>query len=66
MKKNVGGADRVARAVIGLVILALGLIFETWWGLLGMIPLLTAVAGRCPAYLPLKISTCKTSKEEKK
>jgi hypothetical protein len=61
MKCNVGGADRVFRVVIGLAILALGLYFRTWWGLIGIAPLLTAVFGYCPAYGPLKINSARKS-----
>ena len=66
MKKNVGSADRVFRVVLGLVIIAFGLIYQSWWGLLGLIPLLTAAFSWCPAYMPFGISTCKTQVEEKK
>ena len=59
MKKNVGNADRVIRIVLALVIFALGIIFQSWWGLLGFIPLLTAFMSWCPVYLPFKISTNK-------
>lgn len=60
MKKNVGSIDRVLRLIVGLVIIALGFIYETWWGLVGIIPLFTSAVGWCPAYLPFGISTCKT------
>lgn len=60
MKKNVGSFDRVLRLIVGLVIIALGFIYQTWWGLVGIIPLFTSAAGWCPAYLPFGISTCKT------
>ncbi len=60
MKKNVGSIDRVLRLIVGLVIIALGFIYETWWGLVGIIPLFTSSVGWCPAYLPFGISTCKT------
>jgi type IV secretory pathway TrbD component len=59
MKCNVGGADRVMRVVLGLVALALGLYLKTWWGLVGVPLLLTAVFGYCPAYEPFKISSAK-------
>ena len=59
MKCNVGGADRIARIIIGLVIIALGVYFGSWWGIIGILPLLTGAAGRCPAYLPFGISTCR-------
>ena len=59
MKCNVGKADRVVRIVVGLGLLATGAYFHSWWGLIGLLPLLTAVVGFCPAYLPFGISTCK-------
>ena len=59
MKKNMGTADRVIRAVIGVAIIVIGIIFQSWWGLLGIIPLLTTLMGSCPLYMPFKISTMK-------
>lgn len=60
MKRNVGGADRIARLVLGVVIIAAGIYFKSWWGILGVVPLLTATIGWCPAYLPFGISSCRT------
>lgn len=65
MKKNVGSIDKVARVIIGLVIIALGILYQSWWGLVGIIPLFTSVIGWCPIYLPFGISTCKTKTESK-
>ena len=59
MKCNVGKTDKTLRIVGGVVILALGAIFGSWWGLIGLIPLGAALAGWCPLYVPLKISTVK-------
>lgn len=59
MKTNVGSLDRTARIIIGLLILAAGFYFQNWFGLIGLIPLGTALMGWCPAYLPFGISTCK-------
>jgi uncharacterized protein (DUF58 family) len=59
MKKNMGKVDRIIRAIIGLAIIATGIIYQSWWGIIGIVPLLTAFMGSCPAYLPLKISTMK-------
>jgi hypothetical protein len=58
MKSNVGGLDRGIRIVAGLAILAAGLYFKSWWGLVGLVPLATGTLRWCPAYLPLGISTC--------
>lgn len=57
MVTNIGSNDRLIRAVLGLFILSAGLYFESYWGLIGLIPLATAVLRWCPAYLPFHIST---------
>ncbi|MGA9164546.1 MAG: DUF2892 domain-containing protein [Thiobacillus sp.] len=63
MAKNVGGIDRIIRAVVGI-----GLIYWAMTptgpmlagGIIGFIVLLTAIFGWCPAYLPFGIKTNKT------
>jgi hypothetical protein len=60
MVKNIGSADRVGRVVVGLAIIAVGLYTKSWWGAVGVVPLLTAAIGWCPAYLPFGITTCRT------
>ncbi len=57
MTKNVGTVDRVIRLVVGVAIVAAGFYYQSWWGLVGIIPLFTGTLGWCPAYLPFKIST---------
>jgi hypothetical protein len=59
MKKNIGKSDKVIRIVLGLAIIILGIIYQSLWGLIGLIPLLTAVIGFCPLYPALKINTNK-------
>lgn len=63
MNKNVGSTDRILRYILGIVILALGFYFKSWWGVIGLVPLLTASIGWCPAYAPFKISTFKKKSE---
>ncbi len=63
MKHNVGGIDRMVRILVGLGLIGWGLTAHNWWGAIGVIPLLTAIIGWCPAYFPLGISTCKTKTE---
>lgn len=61
MNQNVGSLDRVVRVVIALVLFSLFFVLEgnlRWLGLIGIIPLATAVIGWCPMYLPLGLSTC--------
>jgi len=62
MKYNVGPKDRLLRIIIGLVILVVGYIYESWWGIVGLVPLLTGLSRWCPAYLPCKINTDKSEK----
>lgn len=57
-KCNVGKADRVFRFLLGLVIIAVGIYFNSWWGAIGLLPILTAVIRWCPGYLPFGFSTC--------
>lgn len=59
MKQNVGKADRLERLVLGLGIIAAGFIYGSWWGAIGVVPLLTSASGWCPAYLPFGLSSCK-------
>ncbi|MBD3644467.1 MAG: DUF2892 domain-containing protein [Alcanivorax sp.] len=59
MKTNVGNADRTLRLVAGVTIIALGVVFQSWWGAIGLIPLFTGTTRWCPVYLPFGISTCK-------
>ena len=56
---NVGKTVKIIRWIIGIIIASLGLYYKSWWGLLAIIPILTAIFGFCPFYVPLKINTCK-------
>ncbi len=58
MKSNVDGIDRTLRFIMGLGALGAGFYFKTWWGLAGLVPILTATVRFCPAYLPFSLSTC--------
>ena len=58
MKTNVGSIDRGLRIVVGLVVLGAGYYYGNWWGLIGIVPLLTGVFRFCPAYVPFGLSTC--------
>lgn len=60
--KNVGKIDRVIRLVVGLVIIIAGIVAKSWLGLIGIVPLATAIFGYCPAYSPFKINTCGNKK----
>lgn len=62
MEKNVGGIDRVARIIVGVVVLGLFFVLDEGhrlWALAGAVPLLTGLIGWCPAYVPFGIRSCK-------
>ena len=59
MKRNEGKTDQIVRIVIGAGMIAAGVFFRSWWGAIGILPIITGTIGWCPAYLPLGISTCK-------
>lgn len=61
MKANVGGTDKIMRLLIGLSTLGMGGIFESWWGVVGIIPIATSLLRWCPAYLPFGFSTCESN-----
>jgi hypothetical protein len=59
MTQNVGSLDRILRIVVGLVLLSLIFVGpQTWWGLIGIIPLATAFMRFCPAYTVVGMNTC--------
>jgi sulfite exporter TauE/SafE len=61
MKANVGGIDKILRIAAGIVVIAVGLYFKSWWGAVGLIPLLTGLINWCPLYVPFKWSTKKVT-----
>jgi len=65
MKQNIGKTDKIIRIIAGIVIIVLGLVFKSWWGIVGVLPLITAAIGWCPGYVPFGISTCKTENTPK-
>lgn len=65
MTKNIGNAERIIRAVVG-VILLIAALTGGWGGLwttigviVGLVLLGTAAMGYCPPYQLLGINTCK-------
>ena len=59
MKLNVGSVDRLLRIIVGLLVAILGVVFDSWWGLVGLVPLATGLFKFCPLYATFKISTIK-------
>lgn len=65
MKPNVGSIDRIVRIIVGLAVLGAGYYYKSWFGLIGIVPLLTATFSFCPAYLPFGLSTCSRPTDQK-
>jgi hypothetical protein len=59
MKCNVGLTDRILRLVAGIGIAIGGVIFESYWGLIGVVLIATAVFQFCPFYTLFALNTCK-------
>jgi hypothetical protein len=61
MTNNMGTIDRVIRIVVGLVLLSLIVLVPEapwrWVGLIGIVPLVTAIIGWCPAYSLIGVNT---------
>jgi hypothetical protein len=62
-KKNTGVIDRAARVIAGALLIAFALgVFGpssyAIYGWIGVVPILTAFVGFCPAYALVGLSTC--------
>lgn len=61
---NVGSIDRVARIIVGILLLAFAIPLGfpqtgwNWVGWIGIVPIATAVFGYCPAYSLFGFSSC--------
>ncbi|HCT29840.1 MAG TPA: DUF2892 domain-containing protein [Bacteroidales bacterium] len=64
MKKNVGKVDMIIRLVIGVIAASIGIVYQSWWGLIAIIPILTAFINYCPLYSIFGCTTC-SDKEAK-
>lgn len=64
MSLNMGSIDRIARVIVGLVLIAFAIPYGfpqtgwNWVGWIGVVPLVTGLFGMCPLYSLLGISTC--------
>lgn len=57
MKTNIGNIDRIVRIIMAILLFGWGLYAQTWLGLIGLIPFITAIVRICPLYVPFKLST---------
>jgi sulfite exporter TauE/SafE len=64
MSMNVGGIDRILRIIVGIALIAFALGYiapgtgYNKFGWIGIVPILTAIFGFCPAYTLLGLNTC--------
>lgn len=57
--RNVGTIDRLLRIVAGILIIGLGVYYQSLWGIIGIVPLFTGLFRFCPLYSMLGVNTCK-------
>jgi len=57
MNFNVGILDRSIRFILGCVIIAAGFYYQSWWGTVGLILLVTGLIAWCPVYSLLNIDS---------
>jgi len=66
MSCNIGKTDKIVRIVLGIVLIALGIMTGSWLGIIGIIPLGTGIMGFCPIYTLIGLNTtCKAIEEPK-
>jgi hypothetical protein len=63
MTTNIGTIDRVIRIIVGVLLIAYAIPIGfsptgwNWVGWIGIVPILTALIGNCPAYSLIGLST---------
>jgi len=61
-EQNIGLSDRAIRTLAGLFLLAMIFLAPEaplrWFGLIGIVPLVTGIVGTCPFYKLMGRSTC--------
>jgi len=63
MKTNVGSIDRIARLLIGLLLITLAALGTIGvWGWIGVVPIVTAAFSFCPLYTIFGLNTCPMKK----
>jgi hypothetical protein len=58
MKCNIGRTEQIVRIVIGVSAVLLGLYYKSWWGVVGIVLIITGLIRYCPLSDVLGISTC--------
>lgn len=63
MTQNIGGIEKAIRIVLGVALLGWGFVLSdpmNYWGAIGIVPLVTALIGWCPAWSIFGVNTCKS------
>jgi hypothetical protein len=66
---NVGAWDRMLRIALGVLLIAFAIPVGfpstgwNWIGWIGVLPIITAVVGNCPAYTVFGFSTCQAKRQ---
>ena len=58
MRINASRIDRTLRVLLALVVMAAGFYYQSLWGLVGIVPLVSGITGFCPLYAVFGMSTC--------
>lgn len=59
-QKNMGGLDRIVRLMLGLALIASAYVGALGaWAYIGVVAVITAALGSCPAYSIFGFKTCK-------
>jgi len=53
MSKNISVIDKFVRLFLGFLVMVMGLNNQSWWGLLGLLPVATVLYMHCPIYTAL-------------
>jgi len=60
---NVGNIDRVLRVIAGVILVGMAYMGTLGvWAWIGVVPLVTGLAGWCPAYKLIGLNTCSIKK----
>lgn len=56
MKCGLGRIDKYIRIILGVLIIGIGIYYKSWLFLLGIVPILTVITGRCPLCVPMRMN----------
>jgi hypothetical protein len=65
MEKNIGRIDKRLRILLGIIVIIVGAYLKSVWGVLGIIPIVTAQIATCPIYTLFGLNTIKKSKKRR-